>query len=46
MSLYPKYQVADAWMFSDQKILRKYLNDELTELDLLELMRPAAAKTL
>ena len=31
-------QVADAWMFSDDKILRKYLNGELTELDLFFIM--------
>jgi hypothetical protein len=31
-------QVASAWMFSDDKILRKYLDDELTELDLFGLM--------
>lgn len=39
MSLYPKQQVAHAWMFSDEETLQKYLNDELTELDLLELTR-------
>lgn len=44
MSLYPKQQVADAWMFRDEKILRKYLNDELTELDLLELVRTGACQ--
>lgn len=44
MSLYPKQQVADAWMFSDKKILRKYLNDELTELDLLELVMTGACQ--
>lgn len=37
-------QVADAWMFSDDKILRKYLNGELTELDLFELMRTGACQ--
>lgn len=37
-------QVADAWMFSDDKILLQYLNGELTELDLFELMRTGACQ--
>lgn len=35
-------QVADAWMFSDDKILRKYLNDELSELDLMGMIASGA----
>jgi hypothetical protein len=37
-------QVADCWMFSDEKILMRYLNDELTELDLMELVRTGAVQ--
>ncbi len=37
-------QVADVWMFRDDKILQKYLNGELTELDLFELMRTGACQ--
>jgi len=35
-------QVADAWMFSDDKILRKYLNDEISELDLMGMIASGA----
>ena len=31
-------QVVDVWMFSDDKVLRKYLNDELSELDLMHMI--------
>lgn len=44
ISLYPKRQVCDSWMFIDEKVLCKYLNDELTELDLLELEMTGACQ--
>ena len=45
MTLWSKpRQVADCWMFSDRNILKRYLNDELTELDLFELMQTGAVQ--
>jgi hypothetical protein len=35
--MYPKAQVTDAWVFNDEGTCQKYLRDELTEADLLEL---------
>lgn len=37
-------QVADCWMFKDSKTLRKYLEGELTELDLIGLMETGACR--
>ena len=37
-------QVADSWMFSDSKTLRKYLAGELSELDLMGLMETGACQ--
>lgn len=34
------------WAFGDQETLAKYLNDELSELDLLELMRASRVQAL
>lgn len=38
ITLYPKAQRLDAWMFSDEVVLLKYLNGELSELDLIALI--------
>ena len=37
IEVFPKQQVAHCWMFADLDTLKKYLRDELTELDLIEI---------
>lgn len=37
-------QVADCWAFSDSKTLRKYLEGELSELDLMGLIETGSCK--
>jgi hypothetical protein len=37
MPLYEKNQMADCWIFSDFETLEKYLNGDLTEMDLVNL---------
>lgn len=39
-------QVAEAWLFEEDKILRQYLASELTEMDLLDIMRSGACQPL